>query len=112
MFPKIKIGMWIDEALKATMDVVDKETHSLRRASKSWNIPMNSIVDHLNGKTKSKKMGPGGVLIEKEDATMIKWTLDMQECGLSISLQQLKMKVVELTQTRDTPFQNGILGNS
>ncbi len=28
---------------------------------------------------------------------MIKWT-NMQECGLSISLQQLKMKVAKLTQ--------------
>jgi hypothetical protein len=36
----------------------------------------------------------------------------MQECGLSISLQQLKMKVVNLTQTRDTPLWDGILGNS
>jgi hypothetical protein len=34
--------------------------------------------------------------------------LDMQECGLSISLQQFKMKVAELTQTRDTPFQDKI----
>jgi hypothetical protein len=32
----------------------------------------------------------------------------MQECGLSINLQQFKMKVIELTQTRVTPFWNGI----
>jgi hypothetical protein len=30
-----------------------------------------------------------------------------KECGLSISLHQLKIKVDELTQTRPTPFQNG-----
>jgi hypothetical protein len=35
---------------------------------------------------------------------MMNWTLDMQERGLSISLQQLKMKVTKLTQTKDTPF--------
>jgi hypothetical protein len=29
----------------------------------------------------------------------------MQEAGLSINLQQLKMKVAELIQTRPTPFQ-------
>jgi hypothetical protein len=49
-------------------------------------------------------MGPRSVLIEKEDVVVIKWALNMQECGLSISLQQLKMKVVNLTQTRDTPL--------
>ncbi len=40
----------------------------------------------------------GGVFTKEEDVAMIKWTLDMQECKLSINLQQLKMKVVELTQ--------------
>ncbi len=44
---------------------------------------------------KSKKMGPRGVLTKEEDATMITWILTIQECGLSITLQQLKMKVVE-----------------
>jgi len=69
------------------MNVVERGTLSLKRTSKSWNIPMISIVDRLNGKTTSRKMGLGGVLIEKEDVVMIKWTLNMQECGLSISLQ-------------------------
>jgi hypothetical protein len=88
--------MWINEVLEATMDVVER-THSRRKAIKSWNIPMSSIIDHLNGKTISRKMGPKGVLTKEEDVVVIKWTLDMQECGLSISPQQLKMKVTRLT---------------
>ncbi len=40
-----------------------------------------------------------------EDQVVVFWVLAMQDVGLSISLQQLKMKVVELTQTRPTPFQ-------
>jgi hypothetical protein len=69
---------------------------------------MNSLADHLNGKTKSMKMGLGGVLT---NAIMITWTLAMQECGLSISLQQLKMKVVKLTSTRATRYQDAIPSN-
>jgi len=65
---------------------------------------MNSLSNHINGKTRSKKMGLGGVLTKVEDSTMNAWTLIMQECGLSISLQQLKTKVVELTQTRVMQF--------
>jgi hypothetical protein len=65
--------MWIEEALEITMDVVEKMTHSLKRANKMWNIILNSIFDHLNGKT----MKPRGVLTQKEDAKMIKWTLAM-----------------------------------
>jgi hypothetical protein len=43
---------------------------------------------------------------------MIVWTLVMQDYGLSINLQKPKMKVIELTQTKATPFQNGIPRNS
>jgi len=38
---------------------------------------MSCIANHLNGKTKFRKMGPRGVLTKEEVATMIKWTLDM-----------------------------------
>jgi len=31
---------------------------------------------------------------------MIFWTLIMQKCGLSITLQELKMKVAKFTQTK------------
>jgi hypothetical protein len=58
---------------------------------------MSFFFNHLNEKTKFKKMGPRRALIEEEDSTMITWTLAMQKCGLSISLQQFEMKVVELT---------------
>lgn len=57
-------------------------------------------------------MGPRGVLTKKKDVAVIKWTLDMQECGLSVSLQQLKMIVAKLTQTKDTSFQDGIPNNN
>jgi hypothetical protein len=39
------------------MDVVERGTHSLRKVNKSWDIPMNSITNHLNGKTIFRKMG-------------------------------------------------------
>jgi hypothetical protein len=36
----------------------------------------------------------------------------MQEVGLPITLQELKMKMVEVTQTRLARFYNGIPGDS
>jgi hypothetical protein len=65
MFSKIRKGIWTNGALKTTMDVVEKGTHSLSRVSRLWNIPMSSLINHLNGKTKSKEMGLGGVLTKK-----------------------------------------------
>jgi hypothetical protein len=42
---KTRRGMWIDETLEVVMDVIERGTHSLRRANKSWNIPMNSLTN-------------------------------------------------------------------
>jgi hypothetical protein len=53
-----KRGMWMDETLEIAMDVVERRSHSLRRANRLWNIPMNSFSNHMNGKTISRKMGP------------------------------------------------------
>jgi hypothetical protein len=65
MPPKTKRGMWTNEMLEITKDVIERGTHSV-----------SSITHHLNGKTRFKKMGPKGVLREKKDVVM-KWTLDM-----------------------------------
>jgi hypothetical protein len=104
--------MWINETLEVAMDVIERRTHSLRRANRSWNLPMSSLVDHLHGETKSRKMGLGSVFIKEKYVIVITWTLAMQERGLSISLQQLKMIVKELTQTRAISFRDGIPCNS
>jgi hypothetical protein len=65
-----------------------------------------SLSNHVNAKTRSKKMESFRILTNEE----IGQILGIQECALSINL--IKMKLVKLTQTRPTPFQNGILTNS
>jgi hypothetical protein len=47
-------------------------------------------------------MGLACVLIEEKDVIVVAWVLRMHECGFSIKLQQLKMQVAKLTQTRPT----------
>jgi hypothetical protein len=44
--------MWTYDALETTMDVVEKRTHSLKHANKARNIPLSSLFDHLNEKTR------------------------------------------------------------
>jgi hypothetical protein len=64
-----------------------KEGHiQLRKVNRAWNTSLNSLFNHLNGKTKFKKMGLRGMLTIEEDAKVIKWTLAMQERKLSINL--------------------------
>jgi len=86
------------------MDTAEKGTISLRKANRHWNIPLTLLFDHLYGKIRSRKVGPVGVLITKEDQAVVFWVLVLQDVGLLINLQQLKMKVAKLTQTRPTPF--------
>jgi hypothetical protein len=75
-------------------------------------IPLTFLLDKLNGKTKSRNLGPQGVLINEGDKTLVVWILGMQECVFSITLQYLKMKVAKLTQTIPNPFKDEIIGNS
>jgi hypothetical protein len=57
-----------------------------------------------------RKHGPSGFFLIDEEAIVIEWVFRMQECGLSISLHQLKLKVAKLTKNCTTPCKNGIHG--
>jgi hypothetical protein len=39
---------------------------SLKKTSKFWHIPLTFLLDYLNHKTRSKKLGPQGVLTNEE----------------------------------------------
>jgi hypothetical protein len=50
------------------MDVMIRGHISLRiQASKFWNMPLISLLDHLNG----RKLGPKGVLNHEEDKALM-----------------------------------------
>jgi hypothetical protein len=55
------------------MDYMKREHTCLKKVVKYWNIPLNSLSDHLNGRTRCKKVGLEGVLIEHEDEAMVIW---------------------------------------
>jgi predicted HTH domain antitoxin len=40
------------------MDVVERGHTSLKKAAKYWNIPLNSFLDHMNGRIRCRKLGP------------------------------------------------------
>jgi hypothetical protein len=51
--PKKEKGKWTDQSLEEVMEAIERGTHSLRKTNKSWNIPFNSLSDHLNGNTRN-----------------------------------------------------------
>ncbi len=78
---------WIDEALEEAMDAIEGGNTTLKKANRLWNIPLNSLSNHLNGKTQTMKVGVR-ILTIKEDVTIITWILAMQKESLSINIQQ------------------------
>jgi hypothetical protein len=55
------------------MDVVERGNTSLKKVTKYWNILATSLSNHLNGRTRCRKVGPQGVLTEHEDEAMVTW---------------------------------------
>jgi hypothetical protein len=65
-------GKWTNQQFKEAIDIyVKSEKTFLRKVNTFWNVPFTSLFNHLNGKTRSKKMEPPSVLIERDDGTII-----------------------------------------
>ncbi len=90
------------------MEVVERGTNTMKKASRNWGIPLFFLRNHLNDRIMSRTIRFGGVSIDEKNVAIVRWVLIMQEVGLPITLQQLKMKMLEFTQTRLAPFYNGI----
>jgi predicted transcriptional regulator len=88
---------WTYETFKDAMDAIENINVTLRKASRLWNIPLNSLFNILNGKTRTKKVGVKGTLIAREDVGILTSILTMHKVGLSINIQQLKQKVAKIT---------------
>jgi hypothetical protein len=84
----------------------------MKEASRNCGIPLFFLGNHLNGRLRRRRIKFGGVLTYEENVAIVRWVLTMQEVGLPITLQQLKMKMVQVTQTKPAPFYNGIPGAS
>ena len=84
--------------------------------SKQWlnvmEFPHRLYVTMFSEKTTSRKRGKSGVLSSEEENELVNWIFKMQNLGHPITLNKCRLKVVEITQDRDTTFTNGISGPS
>ena len=63
----------------------------------------------MSRKTKSQKIGPRGVFIEKEkESVPCEYIEEMADC-VPLTLIQVKLKVRQITQEKIIPFKNKIL---
>jgi hypothetical protein len=89
-------GNWSNAQLQVALTAHERG-RSVSGATALYGIPRSSFRAHLAGTVLSRKRGATGVLTEVEEQELV---------------QQLKLKVAIMTQGRDTPFTDGILGTS
>ena len=89
---KKKTGNWSTASLKSTIRVVDNG-YKLREVAQHFDIPVSSLSDHVNGRTLSRKPGPGGVLSMEEESLLVEYMFKMATLGYPLTLGQLKLKV-------------------
>ena len=91
------------------MEAIDNG-HSYSKVCDEYKIPRSSLKDHMNGKTRFKKMGPKSVLTAEEEIALYHYIEEMAKCGLFIAPTQVKIKVAQMTEERVISFKNGIPG--
>ena len=86
--------------------------YKIHEVCQAFNICRTILRDHYNGRIKERKMGSKFVLTKKEEDKLVDYVLEMGSLAHPLTLTDLKFKVVEICQTRHTPFKDGILGKS
>ena len=76
---------------------------SMSGAAALYDIPRPSFHAHLAKTVLSSKR-------EAKEQELIQYVLAMQKLGFLLIILQLKLKVSIMTQGKDTPFIDGILG--
>ena len=107
----IKRAQWTDYDLKMAIDALDHD-YTIGEVSKAFNIPRTSLRDHYEGKVKGRKMGPKATLTMEEEAKLVEYMEEMVKLAHPLSPNDLKLKVAEICQSRETPFKDGIPGRS
>jgi len=102
-----KNSNWSSEQLQEAIKDIDDGV-LLETDAREYGISITTFKGHIYGKTLSRKRGKKGVLNDEEEGRIVKYLTDMQECGFPLHMGQLCAKVHEFTQSRITPFKDGI----
>ena len=94
--------------MKSAIDALDNR-YKMSQVCKTFQIRRSRQRDHYKGRTKSRKLGPQGVLTSTEEKELLTYLDEMvNRISCPLNITWLKAKVGEITQTKLTPFTNGI----
>ncbi len=83
----------------------------MRKTNKHWDIPLSSLSNHLNGKTKCRKVGLLGVPTKKEDVIVVALDCKHAKTWIIHIIATTQVQGERFIQGQPTPFQNGLLEN-
>ena len=108
-----KTRNWTNAQLKAALDAIIDDGMKMTETSRNFGIPHTSIRDHLFGLVQGKKRGAKTTLKEDEEKKLLEYLFKMQDLGHPLTQGQLRLKVAQTTQTRETPWSaTGVLRKS
>ena len=100
-------GNWSDAQLRAAMSAVERRSPE-QIAALDFDIPRTTLRGHVMGLTLSCKKRRKSMLTALEEDKVVKYIMGMVKYGHPISIIELKIKVAEATQMRETPFKDEI----
>ena len=98
-----KTGNWTNAQLKAILDAITNDGMKVRETSRTFGNPPTSLCDHLFGRVQGRKMGAKTILKADEEKKILDYLFKMQDLGHLSTPRQLRLKVAQATQTRETP---------
>jgi hypothetical protein len=90
------------------MEGTQKERLIVKSVARAlFGISTTSSCDHAYGVTRDKKRGGKSILSLEEELEVVQWIIEIQSLGHPISII-LRTKVVNICETCENPFTNGI----
>ena len=100
-------GNWTNAQLRRAMDAITDQGMKVRTAARTFGVPNTSLRDHLYGKTIGRRRGVKPTLQHDEEEKLVDYLFKMQDLGHPLTPLQLRLKVAQATQTRETPWSAG-----
>lgn len=98
-----KNGNWTDAQLEQALSAITDDGMKIREASRIYNIPATSLRNHLWGTTTGRHRGICPTLKHDEERKLVDFIFKMQEIGYPLTPTDLRVKVAQATQARQTP---------
>ena len=99
-----KNGNWTNAQLEQALSAITDDGLKIREASRVYNIPATLLRNHLWGTTSGRHRGICPTLKHDEELKLVDFIFKMQEIRYPLTPTDLRVKVAQATQARQTSW--------